>query len=165
MRLVIALSLAPILCPAAASPVAAQAHQQAQTQIIDGSKTPQMIPDSVAYRLYFITVASQAPAVQRAQLAAAGLSPDEIHAASKILAEFKSRWESLTKSYNQSVDASEAIGIAPDWSGFDLKSDRLVANTRDDLRRVLSATGVQSLDAHVEREKKNMKMSGATDMR
>jgi hypothetical protein len=165
VRLIIALSLAPILCPVAAIPVAAQAHQQAQTQIIDGSKTPEMIPDSVAYRLYFVTVASQASAVQRAQLTTAGLSPDEIQAASKILAEFKSKWESLTKSYNQSVDASEAIGIAPDWLGFDVKSDRLVANTRDDLRRVLSATGVQSFDAHVEREKKNMKISGATNMK
>jgi len=135
----------------------AQQDQSAAAATIDGSQHPELIPDSIAYRLYFITVASMPANVQRSQLTSAGLSPTEVQAASKILADFKTAWDGLRNGYNQSVAASESTGVPPNGGQFALQRDVLVANTRAALQKVLSASGMQKFDAHVQGEKARMK--------
>lgn len=69
------------------------AHDGAQGRVIDGSKTPALIPDSVAYRYFFGAVSEppNASAEQRkrqaAKLVPASLTNEELQTAYVILAE------------------------------------------------------------------------------
>jgi hypothetical protein len=126
-----------------------------------------LIPDTLAYRLYFIAVTSlpTTPAnLQQAQLKSAGLPPVDIQAATKVLADFRTAYDSLSNSYNQAVQASDTTGVQPDANLFAAQRDTLVANARAALQKALSPSGMQKFDAYVQGEKTRMKTSGATTM-
>lgn len=134
---------------------------QAPPNVIDGSKTPELIPDSVAYRLWLVAVAedpADAPSPrQQSHLRAAGLGDSDLLAASKILANFKTRYAQLIAEYNAAATANPNSNDG--LSGF--LSDRgiLVQNTRDELKAALTPKGMTSLDAHVQSEKTRMKVA------
>jgi hypothetical protein len=77
--------------------------------IIDGSKDPQLIPDVVAWRLWFVSVAlptgasEAAQARRRVQLKAAGLKGRDITAAASAVATFKTSYDHLIGAYNDSI--------------------------------------------------------------
>ena len=76
-------------------PMPGMHHRQ---DVIDGAKTPDLIPDSTAYRLFLITVSevsnptSEQLSRQIAFLKTAGLDEDDINSAIPILAKFKSEY-------------------------------------------------------------------------
>ena len=133
-------------------------------EMTDGAEHPELIPDAVAYRLFFITVAEATEATdeqkarQRAYLATAGLEDQDIQSAVEVLATFKAQYDDLVKRYNESVDAANRIGATPELATFLARQDALVESTRDSLKAVLSPEGVSRFDAHLQREKRHMKV-------
>lgn len=134
---------------------------QAPLNVIDGSKTPELIPDAVAYRLWLIAVSedpADAPSPrQQSHLRAAGLRDNDLWAASRILADFKIRYAEIISKYN-------ATAAAHPNSNYKLKQfladrDALVQNTRDNLKAALTTTGLASLDSRVKSEKSKMKVA------
>src|SRR5579885_1676252 len=121
------------------------AQQDASRQLIDGSEHPELIPDSIAYRLFFLLVAEPLDASekdkarQRAFLEASGLEGDDLESAVNVLAEFEDEHDELVREYNASVKlANGAVGMQPDRSAFLERQDELVEVTRDSLRRCLA---------------------------
>ena len=130
------------------------------TTIIDGSQHPELIPDSLAYRLYFITVTSLPPNVGMAKLRFAGLSPTDAQAAYAAATTFRTAYDSLSNGYNAQVTA----GSNPDIIAFGTQRDTLVSNMQTTFQSTLTTLGMQILAADIQNEKKHMKTSGVTTM-
>lgn len=126
------------------------------TPVIDGAAHPEMIPDSDAYRLYLITVANMPADRQRAQLNQAGISGNDLSAAIKTLAAFKAQWDALRDDHNHTV---ENLGPAAETTAFRASRDALVASTRTALAASLTSTSMQHLSAHIQTEKRRMRIS------
>lgn len=133
--------------------------------IIDGASHPELIPDSVAYRLFFVTVAEPLDttdfrkARQRAYLRTAGLSDSDLDGAVQILVAFKAQLSDLVDGYNRSVEAANEAGEAPDLQTFMSQQADLVQRTRTALGSSLSPASSANLAAHIQREKRNMKVA------
>ncbi len=134
--------------------------------IIDGSKEPQLIPDVVAYRLWFVAVALLPGATaaeerrQRAQLMTAGLKGDDVGRAASALATFKTSYGYLVGAYNDSIAEANKMGEdPPDVQAFLGQRDALVETTRDALNSALSVPGMQALRAYVQGQKANMRVA------
>lgn len=155
-------------------PLTVGAKQQAMAQmhvhpssspadIIDGRVHPELIPDSTAYRLYFIAVAEtpypgpNEARRQHAHLAAAGLAGGDLQVASEVLASFKIQYQSLIDQYNNS--AAVRSGSSADLSMFLAKREALVQATRDELKSQLTPAGMTKLDVHIQKEKANMRVA------
>jgi len=135
------------------------------SDIIDGAKNPELIPDSIAYRLVFISVAGPAiPSLkdmdrQRAHLRDAGLRTAEISRAAGLLAVFGDRYGDLVTQYNESVQVANDSGEEPDLTTFLSQLDQLVESTREALAAAISPEAAKHLEAYVQSEKRNMRMT------
>jgi hypothetical protein len=122
------------------------------TETIDGSKNPELIPDSVAYRLFFIHAAlplnATAPQLrrQRANLAATGLDPIDQLALAAALADFYSNHASFAEKYKDG-----------DTGNLETDRDAVTQVTRDKLSQLLTPASLKKLDAFIQREKSGMK--------
>lgn len=138
-------------------------HAAVASNFIDGSKNPELIPDSSGYRLYFIAVSENpSPSVaettrQRAHLTSAGLKGDDIQAAATVLADFKTQYAALISLYNESADVKS--GSQAGLPLFLSKREALVQATRDALKTALTPKGMTSFHAHVLGEKARMKVA------
>lgn len=145
--------------------LAANGQSMAAPVIIDGTKHPELVPDSAAYRLYFLTVAVPADASdvehrrQRAFLKMAGIGDEDLPYAISVLADFRSRYDDLVKQYNDSVAQADKVGQTPDSATFLLQRDALVQSVRDMLKLDISPASMAHLDAHMQREKRFMKVT------
>jgi hypothetical protein len=130
--------------------------------VINGAEHPELIPDLVAYRLFFITVALESSATdgqkarQRAQLTTAGFGGEDIPRATSVLATFKTQYDYLVQHYNDSVDVANRSGRPPDLQKFLNEQDELVQQTRDALAGVLTAEGMTKFQGMVQHEKRKM---------
>ncbi|MGH9454955.1 MAG: hypothetical protein ACRD2O_13385, partial [Terriglobia bacterium] len=121
------------------SSAAAPQSAVSRPALIDGARHPELVPDLVAYRLFFVTVAEPAQptaeqkARQRAQLLTAGLKQDDLQHASSVLATFKAEYGDLVERYDESVDVANRSGKAPDLQRFLSQQDALVQATREAL--------------------------------
>ncbi len=94
-----------------------------------------MIPDDVAYRLFFITVAEpQEPTEQetgpeRAFLREAGLEGQDMQSVIDVLSGFKARHDELISQYNDSVKVTNELGSIPDLPDFLSRQSALVELT------------------------------------
>lgn len=137
----------------------------ASAGIVDGAVHPEMIPDSTAYRLYFIAVSeppNAAPEQKNRQLAhirRTRLTNTDCEALVGALADFKTQYTDLIDRYNETAEAATKAGVQPDLQTFIQQREALVQATRDNLTMVLSPDGVSRLDSHVQKEKKGMKIS------
>lgn len=135
-----------------------------QITIVDGSKNPELIPDSTAYRLYLVSVSelpnatAESRARQNSHLRLIGLGDGDLQTLVTILAEFKSQYLALIDRYNQSATAALAKGLQPDQKTFLQQRDDLVQSTRDAIKRTLTTDAVTRFDAHVQQEKKQMRV-------
>jgi hypothetical protein len=134
--------------------------------LIDGGQHPELIPDKVAYRLYFVVVSEMPnPSDQESLRQAAHLKPigitkqEDMHSLSEVLTDFKVRYTELIANYNQLAEAADKAGTTPDFQTFLQKRDELVQFTRDRLKSTLSAEALARLHARVQSEKKHMKVS------
>jgi hypothetical protein len=141
------------------------AHVHASSGVIDGSLHPEMIPDSAAYRLYFVAVspASDAgpdeKARELAHLRQIGLSDPDLDRLMFVLSDFKAQYSDMIAHYNEVAERDTEIGITPDRKSFLARRDVLVRMTRDRLQALLSPESVSRLDNHVQHEKRNMRVA------
>lgn len=142
-------------------------HAHITPGIIDGRVHPELIPDSAAYRLFFI-VASQgglSPTPQqitrqKAVLFSAGVrTPIEMRKALPILERFSAQYTALVTNYNTSwyVTHNSTAGLAR----FLADRNSLVQSTRDQLKAVLAPNTMTTFDRHVQSEKVHMKVAEA----
>jgi hypothetical protein len=133
--------------------------------IIDGAKHPELVPDLVAYRLYFVAVAEPIDATaeqkqrQRAFLKAAGIGDADLESAIAVLATFKKSYDDLVKRYNDSVDTANRAGTPPDLETFLSQQDALVESTRQALAAAIGAEKMSRVEARVQHEKTNMRVA------
>jgi hypothetical protein len=130
---------------------------------IDGSVTPELIPDSTASWLFF-TAASVKPnrsvneqARQRALLAGAGLSHEDMIQVATILAEFRDQMTSLEQSYDTAMQAAQASHSVAELD-FTSQRDAVVSATRTVLAAKLSPGALKRLDRLIQSEKRRMKI-------
>jgi hypothetical protein len=122
---------------------------------IDGSQTPWLIPDSVAYSLFFETVAEPPEPTddqvrrQRSRLIHAELDDADYQKVVSALSNFKLQRIALDLKYANSSDGD----------GYKAENSALLANTIQELRIGLSAKGMTGLDALIQYEKRNMKIA------
>lgn len=148
----------------AQSPPHQHAFDPSQITVVDGSKNPELIPDSTIYRLFLLAVSTgsypteQEQARQDAHLTDIGLSGADRLQAVMILTNFKLQYQSLIKRYNESAVAALAQNSQPDERTFLQQRDDLVQATRDALKRTLSAPAMTRFDAHVQGERKHVRL-------
>lgn len=136
-------------------------HQVAAPNVVDGGVHPELIPDSVAYRLYLVAVStSQNPTEvdqqsQRAHVMRTGLVETDRQMLTSILSDFRVKYDALVKEYNDSAKAD----ATSDVHGLLKKIDDLVQSTRNSISVRLSSQGAAKLHAFVVSEKKNMQMT------
>ncbi len=151
----------PAACQLAASPNVATSPPD----MINGAKHPELIPDPIAYRLFFLTVAEPADtadeqrARQRAYLRTAGLKEEDVQPAAAVLATFKSQYDELVGRYNESVQVANETGAEPDLATFLSQQDELVESTRKALEAAIGPEVAKRFEVHVQHEKRNMRIT------
>jgi hypothetical protein len=129
---------------------------------IDGSKTPDQIPDSTAQRLVLRALAqppgasAEQLARQRAKLAPLLLSEGDTTLLSSILAQFLTSYQSFIKSQQTAIAAAQAAGTPFDYGDPIDQREALVASTIAAIRTQLSAPGASAFMQFVNSEKKHM---------
>jgi len=132
--------------------------------VVDGAATPELIPDSSAYRLFLVVVGvSSSPSVEDAarqttNVAKIGLSDSDSQALIAVANDFKVAYESAMAAYNTTADALQAGGQVPDVDSFIAQRDLLVESTLAKLKSTLSPPGMAKLHAHIQSEKRGMKV-------
>ena len=120
---------------------------------IDGAVTPELVPDAVAYNLFFSAVAEPADASpaqlirERAKLARAQLSDADVAALIPILADFQQRQRALEQSFQTGASVSTDI---------DLSRGQLVNAARESMKTAITPDGILRLDALIQVEKRHM---------
>lgn len=159
-RLVVCLFL---LC--ASTTLAFAQHEHDSSNIVDGATHPELIPDSAAYRLYFVAVSEmpnpsgEAQQRQLSHLGRIGLGDKDLQVLIETLNAFKAQYSEMITEYNASATIADQAGAQPDLAGFVVRRDALVQSVRDKLKETLSAEGLAQLDAHIQSEKKGMKVA------
>jgi len=142
-------------------------HTSAHVPVIDGFVNPELISDSTAYRLFFVSVAEGAnPAPEevsrhKSHLAKVGLKDNDGQSLAEVLRTFKQQYDDLVKNYNGVADVAILRGEAPDYSAFLRQREALVQSTRDKLKQVLTPEALTKLDGFVQGEKQKMKIQPA----
>lgn len=165
-----ALAVLSISC-SALSQDSAPTHQHGPAKMIDGSVNPELIPDLTAYRLYLLAVSKpQNPTDsqkrhQAAQLGMIGIQEGDRQTILAVLANFRSQYESLIRTYNEIATAANARGESADPGPLERQIDQLTQSSHDELRGAMTAGGWARLDARVQSEKKNMKIGAGEEGR
>ena len=139
-------------------------HQHAVQSLVDGAVHPELIPDSLAYRLYLVALTTgQNPTEaeqkhQRAHLMKTGLADTDQQMSISILSDFRAKYDALVAEYNGSARAALARNEMADVRSFMRKLDDLVQSTRDTISVRLSSRGTARLHSFIVSEKKNMKV-------
>jgi hypothetical protein len=151
---------------AAASPTGVGMHHHKLTSSggvttlpggINGALTPQLIPDSTAYRMFFLAIAEPANAKpdrlarQQAMLSRLRLSPSDLAAIFSTLANFHSQAQALGLTAGAT---SVAAGTNP--AVYNAQCDSVVDAAHEALRSSLSVAGFARLEAYVQSEKRHM---------
>jgi len=124
--------------------------------VINGAEHPELIPDSVAYRLIFTTLSQPGDAkLQAAQVAAIGLNEDDTKIMIKNLNSFRTAFDILVTNYNDALSKRQQ----PNPDTFNLQQELLLSNSRGAIESGLSKDGAALLKAWVQNEKRNMHLS------
>jgi hypothetical protein len=158
---IIVRSFALLIATTIASWAQSPPHQHPATTVIDGAVNPNLIPDSVAYRLYLFTVSMrQSPTqvdqeCQKAHLMRTGLSDADRQVFVGILSGFRTQYDALEAAYNALASANSTNA---NISTLLTQLDDLVQSTRNAINAQLSSQGAARLNAFVIAEKANMKV-------
>jgi hypothetical protein len=170
MRRVLLFVLGVAFCLCVVAPLGRAQNSTASQQstststMIDGAVHPELISDSMAYRMYFVSISLKAnPAAvdqegQQARLNAIGLETSDVEILADIMADFRAKHDAVVAQYNQAAEAATARGESSDIHTLLQQLDQLVQNTRDTLKARLSSKGMTQLDAFVQAEKRHMKV-------
>jgi hypothetical protein len=134
--------------------------------VIDGAVNPDLIPDSLAYRLYLVAVSTGSNPTeaeqerQHAHLMKTGLNDADRQILVSVLSDFRAKYDALVNGYNELARAASARNQTGDVSVLLKELDDLVQSTRDTINGRLSSAGAARLHSFVLSEKKNMKVQG-----
>jgi hypothetical protein len=140
---------------------AIQARQQnvhASAPMPVGGVIGERIPDSVAYRVYFIHV-SQLDEAQAAQIARVSLSAEDATLLVAALDSFREKYTALSDAYNSEAIIAERNRKLPDFLAFHRAVNRLSAETSTKLLTGLSSYGVERFITFLRSEKQQMTVS------
>jgi hypothetical protein len=135
-------------------------HQHVAPNVIDGAVHPELIPDSVAYRLYLVPISTgQNPTKadqerQRAHLTKTSLSATDQQLFVSILSDFRTKYDTLVADYNTAAKADATTDVHTLLN----KLDDLIQSMRDAISVRLPSQGAARLYSFVVSEKKNMKV-------
>jgi hypothetical protein len=161
------------LSPGAQAVTPPPAGQSDPPGTIDGSKNPELIPDTVAYRLVLLAIAEPENATDaqkarfRAKIAGARLSEDDIQMLLGILGTFQNQMDALTAQANQ-ILVRDPLPFAgtPDYqslTGLSKQRESIFNQAMSAVAARLSADGVARLQAYVESAKRGMKYLPSDD--
>lgn len=140
-------------------------HDHAAPHIIDGAVHPELIPDSTAYRLYFLVVSekpnppAEAKRRQLAHLQMLRLDNEDLQILITELENFKVHYTQMIDLYNAEATAALASGSQTNQPAFLVQRDSLVDATREKLKSRLSPDGLNRLELYVQNEKRNMSLT------
>jgi hypothetical protein len=148
------LSLFPVLLMAQT-----HVHVQPKLKLIEGSKNPELIEDTTAFRLYFLSISTPTNAtpehymIQSSKLDELGLSgPDRLQTL-LILSDFRQRHDNLIARFNEYATAAQHRGERVDTTLVKQELTDLINSVRASLKAL--STG--DIDGKVAHEKKSMK--------
>ena len=159
----LAVSLLLLLCPLSLMAQGiSHVHSEVPTNIIDGAKTPNLIPDVAAWRLWLLSITAEDKArpelkIDRLHsfLRVAGVSDDEMPLAEEALAYFRTDYQALVDHYNKRVSAGER----PSFAEFKAQRDALVQATQTSLLGVVAPRSATLVKSFVNGEKSRMKVA------
>ncbi len=132
--------------------------------LVDGSKHPEQIPDDLAYRHYFLAVATHEQpsagenARQRAQLAPLGLCEADRQQIVQQLGRMITQLDAI-EAESEASDGTDAV-----LAGFKARHDALVSQTTATVRGALSADGASRLSRYIkETVKGKIKIYGSAN--
>lgn len=153
-----------------AAPGSAAGSPQGVTQVtklvvlVDGSKHPEQIPDDLAYRHYFLAIATheqpsaEEQARQKAQLAPLGLSELDRQQLAQQLGRMTTQLEAIEAEMEAS-DGTDAVLAA-----FKARHNALVSQTAATVRGALSPDGLSRLSRYIaESVKGKIKIYGSAN--
>jgi hypothetical protein len=154
----------------------AQSTQQTTTQtptvqtdddvLVDGSKNPELIPDSLMYRMYYIAAteygkdwgSDQKSEHTRSFFRIPGVSDDELAAVEGVLIDFRSQHDQFVADFKVLAQNNLNNAVVTDPSILTDQFDDLTDKTTKSVSKILK--GKQSaLEAHVQDEKKHIKVT------
>jgi len=157
-----------VVAPGKSSSASKQQHDMANMlpEVIDGAKHPELISDSDAYHMFFLTHsvlpgAGQKELNQQQNLIhQAKVSGDENAFVAQTLNDFRVQYEELVADYNaKATERQTTTGLGYDPTEFVKSRDALVVATRDKLRAGLGTVSLANFEARVQSFKSNMKVS------
>jgi len=132
------------------------------SDLIDGAKTPNLVPDLTAWRLWLLSVTAEdssrpelAEARRRAFLRSAGIPEIEIPLAEEGIAQFRKDYGALMDNYNKRLNGGEN----PSLLQFRAQRDALVQAIQNSLSGKLETTTVGKLRQHISSQKARMKVA------
>lgn len=133
-------------------------HESTPPDIIDGAKTPNLVPDLAAWRLWLIAVTAEdktkpnlATDRRHAFLRMAGVVDDDFVIADEVLTHFKTDYASLIGNYNNQVSTTSI-------QEFRVERDALVQATQTSMLG-LAPRSVKNLKTFILQEKSRMKVA------
>ena len=143
----------------------AQQHQHVAAIVIDGSKNPELIPDSTAFR-HWLLMASVVPNApngdfvrQQAEVSKLRLVDSEKLKLLTILADFRSQYEALIQQHNEQAQA----GKHPDINLLLQQRDSLVEATRVNIRTILLPNNADKIENAVQAYKIQIKIQTSSN--
>ena len=96
----------------------AQAQEEAlpsRPVIINGSQHPELIPDSLAYRIVFghLIIYIGDPETEKRNFSKVGLSGDDTETLYRVMKVYKENFEAITKTYNDALADAKKITASP----------------------------------------------------
>lgn len=106
-------------------------YQHSGRIVIDGSEHPELIPDVIAYRLFFLAVSpvdqSDAEmAKEETHIGNVGLVPSDQISLRLVVENFRSEYEDMVRAYNSSVP----LDRAGRYASFEKRVNDLVESSR-----------------------------------
>jgi hypothetical protein len=136
-------------------------HTHNNPDLIDGSKTPDAIPDSTAWRLWMLSVTAKDPKHpeldqlrEDTYLLIAGYEEDDLPLVRQELDDFRMAYDSMLQDHN----LAEATGHSPSLVSLKARRDSMVAEARAGLLSGKSETA-ERVKKFINGEKKRMKVS------
>jgi hypothetical protein len=133
--------------------------------MIDGSIHPEMIQDREAFRLFFLAATTDANPMpedkerQRAMLASARFSEEELIISSTVLIDYRVQYEAAVQKYNDAVASARSPEQLPDGKQLIAELDALALAAKTKLESSISGDSFRRLYAHVQVEKSKMKVA------
>jgi len=136
-------------------------HTHDNPDLIDGSKTPDAIPDSTAWRLWLLSVTAKDPKHPELDqvrednyLLIAGYEEEDLPLVRQVVNDFRMAYDSMLEEHN----AANAAGLNPSLKSLKARRDSMVSEARASLLSGKSETA-ERVKKFINGEKKRMKVS------